>query len=249
MGTYTKIAKYWDLIQSQIVNYEVMAQKLDMIFRQKGYKRILELGCGTGILLSQLAEKGYECTGIDLDESMLYIARSKAKDKNLMIEYLQGDMREIEIDGQFDVVICFQAMSFMQTDTDFIKVINSISRVIVPSGLFSFGVMNIDHKLDSGETASAAMMDLAIEGENYKLVRINSMHRQGEFEQWTAVYFIEEKGLISIDIMKSNLRYYQRENVSNILLTSGYESINVEYKRAANMEDGNMLFSCIRKNN
>jgi len=64
---------------------------------------ILELGCGTGRVLIPLALEGYRVTGLELSESMLAVARSKADVArvNEQVSLIQGDMRDFEIPARF----------------------------------------------------------------------------------------------------------------------------------------------------
>jgi SAM-dependent methyltransferase len=64
--------------------------------------RILDAGCGTGRVAIRLAELGYECVGIDSDESMLDVARGAAAD----VTWVAGDLVDVDLDqGGFDLIV------------------------------------------------------------------------------------------------------------------------------------------------
>jgi SAM-dependent methyltransferase len=67
--------------------------------------RILDAGCGTGRVALRLVELGYECVGVDLDESMLAVARARAPD----VPWVSGDLAGLDLlaDGSkpFDLVV------------------------------------------------------------------------------------------------------------------------------------------------
>jgi SAM-dependent methyltransferase len=63
---------------------------------------ILELGCGTGRILSPLAQAGYEVAGLDLSRAMLDQAAAKPE---LHGRVLEGDMRDFNIDRSFALII------------------------------------------------------------------------------------------------------------------------------------------------
>ena len=67
---------------------------------------LLELGCGTGRLRISLAASGIEITGLEISESMLQRARSKAKDADVEVMWLRGDMRAFDLDRQFAMIFC-----------------------------------------------------------------------------------------------------------------------------------------------
>ncbi len=68
--------------------------------------RVLDAGCGTGRVAIQLAELGYDCVGIDLDASMLDVARAQAPE----LPWYRTDLAEFDpaqfgIDADFDLVV------------------------------------------------------------------------------------------------------------------------------------------------
>lgn len=63
--------------------------------------RVLDAGCGTGRVAIRLGERGYECTGVDLDESMLAVARERAPD----LRWVTGDLASLDLAERFDLVV------------------------------------------------------------------------------------------------------------------------------------------------
>ena len=69
--------------------------------------KILDLGCGTGFLSILLSELGHEVSGLDFSPAMLDIARGKARDRGLTIDFSKGDAEEPGFSPRsFDYVIC-----------------------------------------------------------------------------------------------------------------------------------------------
>src|SRR5215510_12625000 len=62
---------------------------------------VLELGCGTGHKLIPIAADGRPCTGLELSASMLAEARRKGAERGLEVEWVQGDMREFDLQRRF----------------------------------------------------------------------------------------------------------------------------------------------------
>ena len=66
---------------------------------------VLDAGCGTGRVAIRLAELGYQCVGVDLDESMLAVARARAPD----LTWVSSDLVSLDLTvvGQrrFDLVV------------------------------------------------------------------------------------------------------------------------------------------------
>lgn len=69
-------------------------------------KEVLDVGTGTGFLAILLSELEHRCTGIDISEGMMSVARKKAAENNLDIKFCTGDAENLSIeDNRYDVVI------------------------------------------------------------------------------------------------------------------------------------------------
>jgi ubiquinone/menaquinone biosynthesis C-methylase UbiE len=96
---------------------------------------ILDLGCGTGRLLSRLATQfpGLAGTGLDLSREMLQQARGQNQHHPRLI-YLQGNAESLPFaEGQFDAV--FNTISFLHYPNPE-RVFSEVSRVLRPQGCF-----------------------------------------------------------------------------------------------------------------
>lgn len=90
-------------------------------------KRVLDIGCGTGALVSQLAQKGYQAVGIDSQEEGL--ARRKIKEPHLSL--FRGNAVELPFgDTQFDVAILADVLEHLDES----KAFKEALRVVVPGG-------------------------------------------------------------------------------------------------------------------
>lgn len=66
---------------------------------------VLELACGTGRITIPLAEEGLRICGLDISASMLALARSKAEQRDLRIEWFKGDCRDFHLGRRFRVIL------------------------------------------------------------------------------------------------------------------------------------------------
>ena len=66
--------------------------------------RILELCCGTGRLTLPIAKDGYNICGVDYTPSMLEQAKSKATEAGLGINFIQADIRTLDLQEKFDII-------------------------------------------------------------------------------------------------------------------------------------------------
>jgi trans-aconitate methyltransferase len=72
---------------------------INLITKEKG-SRVIDLGCGNGMLTDKLAEKGYDVTGIDDSVDMLELARKEYPDYN----FVKGNAIDFNLDKKADVI-------------------------------------------------------------------------------------------------------------------------------------------------
>lgn len=63
--------------------------------------KVLDAGCGTGRVAIRLAERGFSCVGVDVDASMLDVARSRAP----RLRWVEADLCDLDLGGSFDLVV------------------------------------------------------------------------------------------------------------------------------------------------
>jgi len=67
---------------------------------------ILDVGCGTGRHSVELARRGYDVTGIDISSGMLNLAKERAKEADVEVNFEQTNAAEFEPSKEYDAVIC-----------------------------------------------------------------------------------------------------------------------------------------------
>ena len=103
--------------------------------------RVLDLGCGEGILARALAQRGNTVTGADLAEGLLAAARVREEHDPLGITYVRADAATLDAfdDRSFDGV----ATSITFTDLAELEgVVRAVERVLVPGGWFAFAALH-----------------------------------------------------------------------------------------------------------
>ena len=72
--------------------------------------KILDIGCGGGILAEELTKKGAIVTGLDASKKTIKVAQNHAKEQKLNIKYLNKslDGHAESCNEKYDVVICFE---------------------------------------------------------------------------------------------------------------------------------------------
>jgi ubiquinone/menaquinone biosynthesis C-methylase UbiE len=97
--------------------------------------RILDAGCGTGRVAIRLNELGYDCVGVDFDESMLGEATHAAAD----MRWLVGDLATLELGERFDLIVAAgNVIPLLAVDTLDAAVAN-LARHLQPTGALVTG--------------------------------------------------------------------------------------------------------------
>src|SRR5215467_3061868 len=113
---------------------------LDLAEVREG-ERVLDIACGTGVV-SRLAARRVAprgtVSGLDLNESMLAVARRLPLPPGLTIDWRQGSALALPFaDGVFDVVLCQQGLQFFP---DRLKALGEMRRVLTPVGRVALSV-------------------------------------------------------------------------------------------------------------
>ncbi len=104
--------------------------------------RILDLCCGHGRHTVELAAAGYSMVGQDLSTTFLDLAKDAAAARDLQIQFVHADMREIPFEAEFDAVInMFTAFGYFD-DAENQKVLDAVARALKPGGKFLIDLLN-----------------------------------------------------------------------------------------------------------
>ena len=104
----------------------------------KGSK-ILDLGCGGGLLSEAMTNCGADVIGIDASLKTIEIAKKHAKEQNLKIKYINTDIESFDHKEKFDAVICFELIEHVPDPNELIK---HMSRFIKPNGKLFLSTIN-----------------------------------------------------------------------------------------------------------
>jgi len=99
--------------------------------------RLLDLCCGQGRHSVALAQRGYSVTGFDLSEYLLGLAKERAKEAGVEVEFVRGDMRELRWEEEFDAVISmFTSFGYLESDEEDERVLRGVGAALRPGGQF-----------------------------------------------------------------------------------------------------------------
>lgn len=140
MDNFNLYAKYYDLLYRD-KDYNAEVNYLNTLidkFGEISNKKLLDLGCGTGIHANIFSKSGYEVDGVDMSRKMIEQAKSRYVG-NLALSFFQSDITEFRIEKQYDVVTSlFHVISYQNSNIDLLKAFKTAYYHLKKNGLFIF---------------------------------------------------------------------------------------------------------------
>lgn len=108
-------------------------------------KRILDVGCGGGLLSEGMAVRGAEVTGIDLSEKPLGVAKLHLLESGQKVDYRKISVEQLaeEMPGAFDAVTCLEMLEHVP---DPASIVAACARLVKPGGQAFFSTINRNPK-------------------------------------------------------------------------------------------------------
>ncbi|WP_036666598.1 bifunctional 2-polyprenyl-6-hydroxyphenol methylase/3-demethylubiquinol 3-O-methyltransferase UbiG [Paludibacterium yongneupense] len=139
--------KWWDKNSEFKPLHEINPLRLDYIdgFAGLAGKRVLDVGCGGGILAESMAVRGAEVTGVDLAKKSLKVAQLHSLESGVAVDYRCIAVEQLaeEAPASFDIVTC---MEMLEHVPDPQSVVQSCSRLVKPGGWVFFSTLNRNAK-------------------------------------------------------------------------------------------------------
>ncbi|MCH9695830.1 MAG: bifunctional 2-polyprenyl-6-hydroxyphenol methylase/3-demethylubiquinol 3-O-methyltransferase UbiG [Gammaproteobacteria bacterium] len=140
-------ARWWDESGEFRPLHQINPLRLDWIRQHVALKgqKIVDIGCGGGILTESMASCGADVTGIDMAEAPLAVAKLHLHESNLDIHYRQSTAEELagKEAGQYDIVTCLEMLEHVP---DPAQVVRSCFELVKPGGHVFFSTINRNPK-------------------------------------------------------------------------------------------------------
>lgn len=179
---------------------------------------VLDLGCGTGLLATAIAQRGISVTGVDPAKAMLEIARRR--DGSAHVQWVEGDGRIVRMGRSFDLIVMTgHAFQCLLTDQDQLALLKTIAVHLKPTGRFIFDSRNPAKQewLEWGETQSH---------------RFFHHEKHGQVESWNDFVYDEGAGIVTYDTYyrlhtgeilaaKSQIRFSTQQHLAALMVQAG----------------------------
>ncbi len=139
--------RWWDPLSEFKPLHDINPLRLDYIDRIAGLssKRVLDVGCGGGILSESMAQRGAEVMGIDLGEKALKVAQLHRLESGARVDYrlVAAETLAQEQPESFDVVTC---MEMLEHVPDPGAIVAACAELLKPGGRIFFSTLNRNPK-------------------------------------------------------------------------------------------------------
>ena len=138
--SYTEFAAVYDELMTDIP-YDAYVDLLDEAAGGIAGKRVLDIGCGTGLLSVKLAKQGAQVTGIDLSADMLAVAEQRARALSLPVQFIEQPMQQLTGFTDFDLaVIAIDSLNYVADKEDVKATFRCIYSSLAVGGVLVFDV-------------------------------------------------------------------------------------------------------------
>jgi SAM-dependent methyltransferase len=122
-------------VQSTVPDCDYLEHVLDV----RPGARLLDVGCGAGRHVVELARRGYRMTGIDISRGLLRVGERLARESAVDVELRHLDARLLDYDSEFDAAysVCEGAFGLVPTDDENLAILEGMRRAVKPGGRVS----------------------------------------------------------------------------------------------------------------
>jgi len=207
-----------------VENAENTAREIDAVIRLTGMRTdadILDLCCGQGRHSLELARRGFsKVRGIDRSRYLVRLARKRAENEGLDVQFREGDARNLRIpDDSIDcAMIMGNSFGYFANEADDLKVLEAIARCLRSSGTLLLDITDGDWVREHFDARSWEWID-----DNQFVCRERSLLTDGQRLISREVIVNDEKGVLADQLYAERL--YSLDGIKRILTDAGYRHI------------------------
>ncbi len=218
---YDQEAEHYDIFNEK--NSVLINQLIGEILKRHNVTTVLDLACGTGSQVFWLVKEGFKAIGFDINSQMLRLAKDKAKEENLDIEFLKGDMRTTKA-GKFDAVITiFNAVGHL-TKADFEQAMLNINENLKDQGLYVFDIFNLNFFLEDNNITKLTIDWQKKSGNTtVREIQYSTINKDGILASYDIYHEQKDSDPPKISQSFQTLQIYSAAQLKAMLEKSGFE--------------------------
>lgn len=221
MSSYDRAAAVYDQLYTALKNYEAEAGSIDhwIQARNPGAQTLLDVACGTGLHLEYLSPR-YRCTGLDLSDAMLTIAR----ERNPRVDFHQGDMTSFDLAAEYDAVICmFSAIGHARSTEELDSTLVAFARHLSPGGVCILEPWVTPDQWIDGYLSIECVDDVA-----RKVSRVDRSWREGRHAVLDMYYTVGTADGVDQFNQRLEVTLFTEGEYRNAFQRAGFEQIEYE---------------------
>jgi len=215
---YKEFADIYDLIYS-FKDYKKEVKKIKKLIKK--YKstdgsELLDVACGTGKHL-QYFKDSFICTGVDINEGMLNVAKNKVKG----VIFKQADMVNFDLNNEFDIIISlFSSIGYVKTYTNLEKTIVNFA-----NHLKQGGVLIIEPWFTKSTYWVGHPGMTTYDGDDIKIARLNTAKIENDLSVMDMHYLIVEKNKdVKYFVDKHELGLFDTDKTLELMKKAGLKA-------------------------
>jgi ubiquinone/menaquinone biosynthesis C-methylase UbiE len=190
---------------------------------------VLELGCGTGRVLLEIARDGLACTGVDASQAMLDVARSKASRPAPRL--IRAAMQEFDLGGErFRLIFsAFRAFQHLYTIEDQLRCLVRVRAHLAPGGRFAFDVFQprLERLCLDEEPEEEDLRFQHGDEEVVRHVRV-SRDRAAQLQRVTMRYERRRgERLVANEETSFRMRWFHRFELEHLMARAGFDDVRI----------------------
>ena len=222
---YQAFAELYDELMND-VDYEGWADHYTRLLSIYGVRegKICECACGTGGLTIPLFRRGFQVTGADVSQEMLWQAAQKSRKQGASIPFVRQDMRALNLHRPMDAVLATcDGVNYLLTEEDLLSFFRAAYRSVRAGGAFVFDV-STPHKLKD-------ILCSGLFGEDREAITYiwqNTWHEKRQTVELDLTFFVrEEDGKYRRIDERQHQRAWDQQTLKETLWHAGFRAVSL----------------------
>ena len=212
---------------------------------------IIDLACGTGRMTIPLAQKGFELIGVDIHAGMLELAKKKANEIVIQIEWLEQDCTMLQLDKKSPLIFMVgNSFQHFHTNEQQNLVLRSIHNHLEKDGIFIFGTRfpNAEELLQPSTEEYWKTYTDTVENKQVDVYTISNYDPLEQIQHYTTIRkYMDDSNVVEERKTNISLRYTYPKEMERLLTENGLDILHVfeDWKGSPlNVDSNEMIYVC-----
>lgn len=219
---YADIAELYDWEHDQFSDdlgfYEALARRTG--------GPILELACGTGRVLAELAGQGHRCFGVDASASMLARASRRLQEQGVAASLIEAPMQQFSVPEPMRLVLVpLDSFGHLLNQADQLQALSAAHVALAPNGLLVIDVSNGNSRGEPRDELVHHLTEKSLDGDALITKWVSRIpDPSSQIDDLTYWYDVTgADGLVRRTTVRFPLRYFTRYELTLLLERAGFE--------------------------